>query len=82
MNSFNNNDGWKNTIGKAIHIGENFGLSDTTITNITESVGNFISKNIDPKNDETKLLKELWDVANEHDKHVLAKLIVKMTKDN
>lgn len=82
MNSFNNSDNWKETIGKAIHIGENIGLSNNTITNITESVGSFISKNIDPKNDETKLLKELWDVANEHDKHVLAKLVVKMTKDN
>lgn len=82
MNFFNNNDNWKETIGKAIHTGESIGLSDNTITNITESVGSFISQNINPKNDETKLLKELWDVANEHDKHVLAKLIVKMTKDN
>ena len=82
MNSFNNEGDWKETLGKAIHLGEKVGLSDNTITNITENVGDFFANNINPKNEEEKLLKELWDIANEHDKHVLAKLVVKMTKNN
>lgn len=78
----NNFNAWKDTLGKAVNIGENIGMSDNTINNIAESVGSFLSKNVQPSNDEEKLLKELWDVANSHDKHILAKLVVKMTQND
>lgn len=78
MNSYNND--WKDTLGKAVEIGENMGISDKTINNIAQGVGSFLANNIEPQNDEEKLLKELWSVANNHDKHVLAKLVVKITQ--
>ncbi|MEN8076282.1 DUF3243 domain-containing protein [Clostridioides difficile] len=77
-----NFDKWKETLGKAVNIGEHIGMSDNTINNIAEGVGSFLAKNVQPSNDEEKLLKELWDVANQHDKHVLAKLVVKMTQND
>ena len=73
-------DEWRKNIGKAVNVGENIGLSDNTINNIAEGVGTFLSNNVDPRNDEERMLKELWDVANQHDRHVLAKLVVKMSK--
>ena len=75
-------DKWKEALGKAVNIGENFGMSDNTINNITASVGSFLAKNTTPSNDEEKLLHELWNAANSHDKHVLAKLVVKITKND
>ena len=75
-------DKWKEALGKAVNIGENFGMSDNTINNITASVGSFLAKNTTPSNDEEKLLHELLNAANSHDKHVLAKLVVKITKNH
>ena len=69
---------WKDTLGKAVDLGETAGLSDGTINNIAERVGTFLSNNVDPRNDEERLLKELWDAADEHDREVLAKLVVKI----
>lgn len=80
MNNIDNWNEWKNALGKAVNLGESVGLSDTTINNIAAKVGGFLSENIEPRNDEEKLLKELWNVGNNHDKHVLAKLVVKMTQ--
>lgn len=71
---------WKDTLGKAVNLGEDIGLKDKTINNIAQGIGSFLSDHIEPRNDEERLLKELWDVANEHDRHVIAKLVVKMTK--
>jgi Protein of unknown function (DUF3243). len=79
METLENWDKWKETLGKAVNIGETIGMSDKTIDNIAEKVGTFLSNHVDPQNDEERLLKELWDVAAEDDRKVLAKLIVKIT---
>ena len=69
---------WKNTLGKAVDLGETVGLSDDTINNVAEKIGTYLSNNIDPHNDEERLLKELWDVASEEDRKTLAKLLVRV----
>ncbi|GKU26981.1 DUF3243 domain-containing protein [Clostridium folliculivorans] len=70
---------WKNTLGNAVELGENVGMSDDTITNVAEKVGTFLANNVDPRNPEERLLKEMWDVSDINDKNVLAKLIVRIT---
>ncbi|GFZ32406.1 hypothetical protein CSC2_29320 [Clostridium zeae] len=70
---------WKSTLGNAIELGENVGMSDNTITNVAEKVGTFLANNIDPRNPEERLLKEMWDVSDINDKNVLAKLVVRIT---
>lgn len=72
-------DSWKDALGKAVDIGETVGLSDKTIDNVAERVGTFLSNNVDPRNNEERLLKELWDAGNEDDRKTLAKLVVKIS---
>ncbi len=69
---------WKKTLGKAVDLGETIGMSDKTINNLSEKVGTYLSNHVRPHNDEERLLKELWDAADEDDRKVLAKLIVKI----
>ncbi|MDF2587911.1 MAG: hypothetical protein K0S41_1752 [Anaerocolumna sp.] len=69
---------WKKTLGKAVDLGETVGMSEKTITNLSEKVGTYLSNHVDPHNDEEKLLKEMWDTADEEDRKVLAKIVVKM----
>lgn len=80
MDNSNKWNNWKEALGKAVDLGENIGLSNNSINNIAEKVGGFLANHVEPANDEERLLKELWDVGNQHDKHVLAKLVVKMTQ--
>ncbi|MBK1809742.1 DUF3243 domain-containing protein [Clostridium sp. YIM B02505] len=70
---------WKNTLANAVELGENVGMSDNAITNVAEKVGTFLANNVDPRNPEERLLKEMWDVADSNDKNVLAKLVVRIT---
>ena len=69
---------WKKTLGKAVDLGETVGMSEKTITNLSEKVGTYLSNHVEPHNDEERLLKEMWDTADEEDRKVLAKLVVKM----
>ena len=79
MSNINHWGKWRETLGKAVDIGETVGMSDETMTNIAERVGTFLANNVDPRNDEERLLKELWDAADERDREVLAKLVVKIS---
>lgn len=79
MKTFKDWDNFKETLGKAVDLGESVGLSNKTINNAAEKIGTYLSNNIDPRNDEERLLKELWDAANDDDRNTLAKLVVKIT---
>ena len=79
MSKINGWDAWKETLGKAVDIGETIGLSDNTINKVAEKVGTFLSNNVDPRNNEERLLKELWDAADEKDRETLAKLVTKIS---
>ena len=72
---------WKETLSKAVNLGETIGLSQKTISNMGYRVGNMLTSSIDPENREERLLQELWRVGDDEDRRVLAKLMVKMVKN-
>ena len=78
MEIMDNWQDWKKTLGKAVDLGETVGMSDKTITSISEKVGTYLSNYVSPHNDEERLLKEMWDAADEDDRKVLAKIVVKI----
>lgn len=73
-------DKWKNTLSKAVNLGEAVGLSEKTIDNVAYKIGNTLSAAVDPENREERVLQELWKVGDDSDRKTLAKLIVKMVE--
>ncbi len=71
---------WKETLHKAVHTSEKVGMKEDTITNIAKRVGDFLMKNVDPENPEQRLLKELWEVGTQEERHTLAHMLVKMVE--
>jgi hypothetical protein len=70
---------WKNVLGKAVDLGQTVGLSDNTITNVAEKIGTYLANNVDPHNDEERLLKQMWDAASEEERKTLAKLVAEIS---
>jgi len=71
---------WKDTLKKAVDLGESVGMSDSTIEKIAVKIGNFLAARVDPESREQRLLQELWKVADDSERKVLAKLIVNMVE--
>lgn len=71
---------WKNTLSKAVKLGETVGLSEETIDKLAYRVGNTLTAAVDPENREERVLQELWKVGDDCDRKTLAKLIVKMVE--
>lgn len=83
VENLSNWDKWKDTLGKAVNIGEKMGMSEDTIDSIGTKVGYFLSANVDPENREQRVLQELWRSGDDYDRKVLTKMLINMVqKDN
>jgi Protein of unknown function (DUF3243) len=73
-------DKWKQFLGERVSQAEAVGMSDETVTKLAFQIGQYLEDKIDPKNEEERVLKELWDAGNEQERKTLAHLMVKLVK--
>ncbi|WP_199623376.1 DUF3243 domain-containing protein [Paenibacillus alkalitolerans] len=71
-------DKWKQFLGERVQNARAAGMSESTIKKLATEIGDFLSKNVDPKNDEERVLKEMWDVSDENERNVMAGIMMKM----
>lgn len=69
---------WRQTLAQAIDVGRSMGMSDREIADKAEVIGDFLANNVDPQNPEQRILKELWEAADENQQQELARLIIDM----
>lgn len=70
---------WKEILGDAVGLGEKVGMEEETINNAAYKLGDFFANNLDPANDEQRLMKELWEEGNDHEKKTLASLMARLS---
>ncbi|MDQ1908902.1 DUF3243 domain-containing protein [Paenibacillus sp. GD4] len=73
---------WKEFLGNRVEQAEKAGMSEETISKLAFQIGEFLSDKVDPENKEERVLKELWDVSDETERKTLAKIMVKLAKNN
>ncbi|KYH31255.1 DUF3243 domain-containing protein [Neomoorella mulderi] len=72
---------WKGSLSMVVNLGEKLGFEEKTMNNIAFRLGNWLAEHVDPMNREQRVIKELWDVASEDERRVLAALITRMVSD-
>lgn len=71
-------DKWKQFLGERVKNARSVGMNDSTIQNLAKDIGDFLAQKVDPKNDEERVLKELWSVSDENEKKVMAGVMMKL----
>lgn len=82
MSVLDNFDQWKNFLADRLHQGQQTGMDSRTINEIAYQIGDYLAAQVEPKNNEERLLKELWSVSSEQEQHVLASLMVKLVEND
>jgi hypothetical protein len=82
MSVLDNWDQWKNFLGDRLHQGEQQGLSEGAVTNLAYEIGDYLAKQVEPQNDQEKVLADLWSVASDQEKHAMASVMVKLVENN
>lgn len=80
MSVLDNFEQWKDFLAERLQAGQQSGMNRETVTNMAYQIGEYLAENVDPKNNEQRLLKELWDVSTEEEQKVLANIMVKLVK--
>jgi hypothetical protein len=71
---------WKSFLGKRVELAKKTGMNEETIAGLAYQMGEYLAGEIDPKNREERVLKELWDAGNDEEQKVLARLMVKLVE--
>lgn len=82
MTVLENWDQWKNFLGDRLNQAESQGLNEGAINNLAFEIGNYLANQVDPKNEQQRVLSDLWSVASDQEKHAIASVMVKLVENN
>lgn len=79
MNNMLNNWGnWKRMLGQAVEYAQELGIPNNQINSMAQQLGDILAEKVPPGNPEQQAMKELWEVAENNEKQVLACLMTKL----
>lgn len=81
MSVLNNFDDWKSFLGNRLEAAQNRGISDDTISDIATQLGGFLAQSVDPKNEEQRLLSNMWQVASKEEQQSIANMMIKLVQN-
>ncbi|TCP53771.1 uncharacterized protein DUF3243 [Tumebacillus sp. BK434] len=78
MSVLSNFDQWKEFLGDRVSQAVDAGMSNEKISNVAYRVGEYLADKVDPKNEQERLLQEMWNVSGEEERHALARVMVNL----
>ncbi|QST01649.1 DUF3243 domain-containing protein [Pontibacillus sp. ALD_SL1] len=82
MSVLDNWDSWKDFLGDRLHQAEGDGLDDRAVSEMAYEVGDYLANQVDAKNDQEAVLRDLWSVASKEEQHAIANMMVKLVHNN
>ncbi|WP_018660184.1 DUF3243 domain-containing protein [Heyndrickxia acidiproducens] len=82
MNVLENWDQWKNFLGDRLNQAQQQGMSQGAINKLAEQVGDYLAAQVDPKNEQERILSDLWSVASQEEQQAIASVMVKLVQNN
>ncbi|UJL47992.1 DUF3243 domain-containing protein [Virgibacillus sp. NKC19-16] len=81
MSVLDNFDSWKGFLASRLQQAEQQGMSQQTMTNVADEVGDYLASNVEAKNEEEAVLRDLWNAASEDEQKAIANTMIKMVKN-
>ncbi|GAA0332349.1 DUF3243 domain-containing protein [Bacillus carboniphilus] len=75
-------DQWKNFLGDRLHNAQNEGMNNQVIGDLAYEIGEYLANEVDPKNEQERVLADLWSVASSEERHAIANMMVKLVSNN
>lgn len=82
MSVLNNWDDWKNFLGDRLNSAEDKGMDTSAVSNIAYEIGGYLADKVEAKNEQERILADLWSVASPEEQHAIANMMVKLVKNN
>lgn len=73
---------WKDFLGDLLNQAKDQGMNQQAISDIAYQIGNYLANQVDPKNEQQRVLADLWSVASPEEQHAIANVMVKLVQNN
>lgn len=80
MSVLDNWEQWKDFLGDRLRQAEQEGMQGNVVNDVAYQVGEYLAQQVEPKNEQERVLAELWKVASEEEQHAIANMMVKLVK--
>ncbi|MDZ5473409.1 DUF3243 domain-containing protein [Bacillus sp. 31A1R] len=82
MSVLDNWEQWKDFLGDRLHHAQNEGMSKDVINDLAYQIGDYLASQVEAKNDQEKVLADLWSVASPEEQHAIANMMVKLVQND
>lgn len=82
MSVLDNWQDWKNFLGDRLNQAQNEGVQGGVVSDLAFQVGDYLANQVDPKNEQEKVLADLWSVASTEEQHAIANMMVKLVEND
>jgi hypothetical protein len=72
---------WTSFLGQNVARAESSGMPSKMIQQAAVQIGEYLATNVDPKNEQERVLSDLWGVASEEEKQALANCVIKLVEN-
>lgn len=73
---------WEDFLADRLHHAQGEGMSEGAIGNLAFQIGDYLSKKVEPKNEQERILSDLWSVADPEEQQAIANIMVKLIQNN
>ncbi|MEH7122724.1 DUF3243 domain-containing protein [Bacillus sp. JJ1532] len=73
---------WKDFLGDRLDQGQQQGMNKDTVNDLAYQIGDYLAKQVDPKNEQQRILSDLWSVADKDEQMAIANVMVKLVENN
>jgi hypothetical protein len=80
MSVLDNWQQWKGFLGERLNQAESEGMNKGVINDLAYQIGDYLSAQVEPKNEQERILSDLWSVASEDEQHAIANMMVKLVQ--
>ena len=80
MGILQNWEQWTSFLGKQVTDAKDSGMPKKMIEQAAVQIGEYLAKNVDPQNEQERVLSDLWAVAEKDEKQAIASCVMKLVQ--
>ncbi|MEK5443063.1 MULTISPECIES: DUF3243 family protein [unclassified Fredinandcohnia] len=80
MSVLDNFEEWKDFLGDRLQHAKSEGMDEQVISNMAQQLGDYLANEVEPKNAQEKVLRDLWTVASEEEQQAIANVMIKLVQ--
>jgi hypothetical protein len=73
---------WEDFLADRLHQAQNEGMSEGAINDLAVQIGDYLADKVEPKNEQERILADLWSVADKEEQQAIANIMIKLIQNN